>query len=282
MTKEEFILEGKHTKPILADITIKTNGEKKPLVLFVHGYKGFKDWGCWYLAAEKFAEAGMCFLKFNFSHNGGTVEQPIDFPDLEAFGNNNYIKELDDIQTVMDWVTSPDHPYAEEIDTDNITIIGHSRGGGIITVYAAEDARVNKLVSWAGVSDFESRFPKGFKRFVWKLRGVGYVENSRTKQKMPHYYQFYKNFIENRERLNIKRAMQKLTIPVLLVHGDADATVPLWEAENMKKWNPSHATLDVIPNGDHIFGGKHPWDTNELPGDLQNVADLTIAFINKH
>ena len=51
--------------------------------------------------AKEFAKDGFCFIKFNFSHNGGTVEQPIDFPDLEAFGNNNYTKELDDLESVI-------------------------------------------------------------------------------------------------------------------------------------------------------------------------------------
>ena len=34
----------------------------------------------------------------------GTVQQPIDFPDLEAFGHNNYTKELDDLDQVLNWV----------------------------------------------------------------------------------------------------------------------------------------------------------------------------------
>jgi hypothetical protein len=33
------------------------NTEKRPLVIFVHGYKGYKDWGAWDLMAEKFAES---------------------------------------------------------------------------------------------------------------------------------------------------------------------------------------------------------------------------------
>lgn len=279
MTKETYILNGQH-KPILADITLEPTNTPKPMVVFVHGYKGFKDWGCWYLVAEKFAKAGFAFVKFNFSHNGGTMEEPIDFPDLEAFGRNNYTKELDDIQTVINFFTDSQYTLANEIDTDKISVIGHSRGGGISIIAAKEDSRIKHFISWAGVSDFEMRFPKGFKKLVWRLRGVGHVENSRTKQKMPHYYEFYTNFIKNRERLNIKRALEKLTIPVLLLHGDNDDTVPLWEAENMKKWNPT-SVFEVIPNGDHVFGGKHPWETNTLPNDLEVVCDKTIEFIGE-
>ena len=92
---------GNHNKPILIDVYYKETNQPKKIIIFCHGYKGFKDWGAWNLMAAVFANAGFFFIKFNFSHNGGTIEQPIDFPDLEAFGNNNYIKELDDLTSVI-------------------------------------------------------------------------------------------------------------------------------------------------------------------------------------
>ena len=98
MIKQHYVIDGKHQKPILIDTTCVSKKTKLPIIIFCHGYKGFKDWGAWNLMANAFAKAGFLFLKFNFSHNGGTVEQPIDFPDLEAFGNNNYTKELDDLK----------------------------------------------------------------------------------------------------------------------------------------------------------------------------------------
>ena len=57
-------------KPIVYDTYFTNDGKAKPLVIFCHGYKGFKDWGPWHLVAKAFAEAGFFFLKFNFSHNG--------------------------------------------------------------------------------------------------------------------------------------------------------------------------------------------------------------------
>ena len=107
------ILEGEHGKPILVDFGYKPTGNKKPVVVFAHGFKGFKDWGHFNEVMEFFIEKNFAFVKFNFSHNGGTVEQPIDFPDLEAFGNNNYTKELADLKTVVDWIENHE---SEEVD----------------------------------------------------------------------------------------------------------------------------------------------------------------------
>ena len=63
-----------HNKPIVTDVFYLKDHVKKPIVLFCHGYKGFKDWGAWNLAAETFANNNLFFVKFNFSHNGGTLE----------------------------------------------------------------------------------------------------------------------------------------------------------------------------------------------------------------
>jgi len=90
------VIKRTHNKPILVDLRYVSGLDPKPIIIFCHGYKGFKDWGAWNIMANAFAKQGFCFIKFNFSHNGGTMEQPIDFPDLEAFANNNFIKELDD------------------------------------------------------------------------------------------------------------------------------------------------------------------------------------------
>ena len=62
-----IVLKNKsHNKPILADVFYTKNGVKKPVVIFCHGYKGYKDWGAWNLAAEAFANRNVFFIKFNF------------------------------------------------------------------------------------------------------------------------------------------------------------------------------------------------------------------------
>ena len=81
--EKNILLEFKGKKPILLDLYFEKNKQPKPIIIFCHGFKGYKDWGAWNLVAEAFSKAGFLFLKFNFSHNGGTLEQPIDFPDLD-------------------------------------------------------------------------------------------------------------------------------------------------------------------------------------------------------
>ncbi|KAA5827533.1 alpha/beta hydrolase [Algibacter amylolyticus] len=272
------IISGKHEKPILTDVFYNQDHGQKPVVIFCHGYKGFKDWGPWDLMAEAFANAGFFFIKFNFSYNGGTVEQPIDFPDLEAFGNNNYIKELDDLESVIDWISNHTK-YQPEINTGNISLIGHSRAGGIVTIKAEEDNRIKKVISLAGVCDFGKRTFTIGNLEEWKRDGVKYVLNGRTKQQMPHFYQFYENFVANEERLTIKRAVSNLKIPYLIIHGDADTSVLIDEAYNLNNWN-SNSLLEIIESANHVFGGSHPWSKDNLPKALKEALIISIQFLN--
>ena len=276
--RKNLIIQSQHQKPILTDTFYTQNGQAKPIVIFAHGFKGYKDWGCWNLVAEAFARQNLFFVKFNFSHNGGTKEQPIDFPDLEAFGNNNFIKELDDLQSVIDWVFR-EKSIQNEIDTSNITLIGHSRGGGIVALKASEDNRISKIITWAGVSDFEARFPKGEALALWRNQGVSYIENSRTKQQMPLYYQFYENFEQHKEQLHIQSAVNNLKIPYLILHGTNDTTVLFEEAKNLHSWN-TKCELQLLEGANHTFGATHPWKKTFMPAHVQSIIEKSIVFVN--
>jgi pimeloyl-ACP methyl ester carboxylesterase len=274
---QNTIIEGKHEKPILTDVFYSATKQSKPIVIFAHGYKGFKDWGCWNLVAEQFATNNLFFVKFNFSHNGGTAKQPIDFPELEAFGNNNYTIELDDLQTVIDWVLE-NEDFGDEIDTSNIILIGHSRGGGIAILKANEDKRVTGLITWAAVSNFGDRSATFGDLEEWKKNGVKYVLNGRTKQQMPHYFQFYENYKANETRLNIELAVKKIEIPYLIIHGTHDTSISFKEAENLHDWHPK-SEIYPVKQANHTFNSKHPWIENNLPKHLQKVVDKSINFI---
>lgn len=271
--EKNIIISNPETRNFLADAFYPESENKLPLVIFAHGYKGYKDWGAWDLMAEKIAEAGFYFVKFNFSHNGTTVENPTHFADLEAFGENNFSKELSDYSVVIShFFTQP------EVDSDKITIIGHSRGGGISTIHAFEDARVKALVVLASVSHFGYRFPSGDRLHEWESNGVMFTENKRTNQQMPHYYQFFEDYKANEESFNIQYASQHMEKPTLVVKAGSDETVKDNEAELLHEWNKD-SELVVIENASHTFGAREPWTENTMPSDLEKATASIINFL---
>ena len=58
---KNLLLNRKDEKTIVYDVFYKANNTPKPIVIFCHGYKGYKDWGAWNLVAERFAEEGYFF-----------------------------------------------------------------------------------------------------------------------------------------------------------------------------------------------------------------------------
>lgn len=274
ISEKNIYLENKETKGFLADIFYIDSGKKLPLVVFVHGYKGYKDWGAWDLMAKKFAEAGFFFVTFNFSHNGTTVDSPSDFADLEAFGNNNYTKELSDLSVVIDHFI--DHPNA---DPGKVVLIGHSRGGGISIIKTFEDERINGLITLASVDTLE-RFPTGQAFENWKRDGVYYALNGRTHQEMPHYYQFYEDYEQNIHRFDVERATEMAKAHMLIIHGTKDEAVDVKHAEHLHILNPN-SELFLIENANHTFGAKEPWTEQDLPQDLNTVTEKCIGFIKE-
>ncbi|MAX05232.1 MAG: alpha/beta hydrolase [Flavobacteriales bacterium] len=265
------IINGSSKKDILIDTTFLEGNIKRKVVVFSHGFKGFKDWGPFNSIAEYFAASGFVFVKFNFSYNGTSIDRPSDFVDLDSFGNNNFCKELDDLGLVIDWVI-------EEFNNPEITLFGHSRGGAISILKSAEANCISNVVSWASPSDLIGRLPVNEKQKKWKETNVAYIYNGRTKQNMPLYYQFYKNCLANSERLSISNALRDLRVPHLHIHGDADPTVLVDEAYNIKKWS-SGTQLYIIKGANHVFDGCHPYNSLSFPRDLRDAIDTTIAFL---
>jgi dipeptidyl aminopeptidase/acylaminoacyl peptidase len=273
-------ISGAEGKPVLLDIFYKES-KPQPVIIYAHGFNGFKDWANFDLIAEQFVEAGFCFVKFNFSHGGTSPDAPEEFVDLEAYGNNNYTKELFDLQQVIDLVLDQNNPQASVIDGTKLFLIGHSRGGGVVLLKAAEETRVKAVATWASVS--QSKTPWGSwpeERIQrWKETGVEYYTNSRTKQQMPLYYQLYEDFQKNKERLDVLAAVNRLNIPLLICHGTADEAVPVENAYKLKE-AAKNAELFLV-DSDHVFGRKHPWTSEKLPQPMQTVVNETIDFFKK-
>ena len=277
--KKNHIVEPDHGKSFLMDYQVVQDGKDLPLVIFVHGIKGFKEWGTWNQIGEYFAQNGFIFAKFNFSHNGTTLEKPDQFADLEAFGRNNYMLELADLDAMITHCTTHT-TILEYWDQKNIALIGHSRGGPVCLVQATHDERITQLVSWAAVRDFDYAWHNEKAMADWKRNGVMYRINSRTKIAMPLYYQLYTNYLENKDYLDAEAAAKKIQKPWLIAHGTADEAVSDQSAKDLHAWS-QNKKLAFIEGANHTFGGVHPHTDIDLPSHTNELIQKTIDFLNQ-
>jgi pimeloyl-ACP methyl ester carboxylesterase len=263
------IYTGSESRESLVDLTVPKNFNGKTIV-FLHGFMGFKDWGCWNLVENFFVDKGFASCKYNVSHNGGTTVNGIDFPDPEAFSMNTYRKEKEDLAAIIQWLEAH-FPEGKEF-----YLIGHSRGGGTALLGAAAHPKVKKCATWAGISSISDRFPTGEVLDTWKKDGVRYVHNGRTKQDLPNSYFQYKDFLKHSSELDIEAACKNLNKPVLVIHGTADESVSIEEGRKLANW--LHTELVEIDGANHTFGSAHPWNSEILPVDLEIVCGKTLKF----
>ncbi|MEO0405223.1 MAG: alpha/beta hydrolase [Bacteroidota bacterium] len=275
MNTTEFHIKGSDGIPMLADLRWEKESSPHSLIIFCHGYKGFKDWGAWDQFANELCTDTSAVLKFNFSHNGTCVDHPSEFRRLDLFGENNYSKEVHDTEKVIEYVTSSDFPLK---GIKSIHLAGHSRGGGIAILTAYKRSEIQSVITMASVSDFEVRFPFGRDLQEWKSRGVRFIKNGRTGQFMPHNISFLHDFYDNREALDIRSKVKVFQKPMLIVHCMDDLAVHVSEALKLKKWNPT-AELKLLETGGHTFDVRHPWDSEELSEKMLEVTKHIKAFL---
>lgn len=273
--QKEYKFKGSDKRLITADLTYAKYQDEVPIVVFAHGFKGFKDWGAWPLAAEIFAIKGLPFFKFNFSHNGTTPENLTEFTDLEAFGNNNFKKEYDDVGFVTEFIVNK-APSFDFNWNGEIHLLGHSRGGAIALLKAATDTRISRCATWSSVSDLERYIEmKDFSE--WQEEGVHFIKNGRTNQNMPIYFQFVAAYAENAKLLNVSSNLESLECPLLIVHGEDDPVVPLEDAHTLYN-EVSHSILVEIEEADHTFNTKHPLTERKIPKAFAEAVTETIEF----
>ncbi|WP_419701050.1 alpha/beta hydrolase family protein [Mucilaginibacter sp. NFX135] len=271
--KDNYTLPGAKGRPMLIDVTYNDALKNAPVVIFAHGFKGFKDWGTHNLVADHFARNGFRYLKFNFSHNGTTPDHPTDFADLIAFSDNTFSIELEDLDTIIDFACSGAGMAAAE----GVFLIGHSMGGGISIIKSAEDSRIKKLITMASISGFRNLWTKQSEA-QWYLQGIIYMHNSRTGQQMPLKSTLLDDLDKHPLRLNIQAKAAEVKQPWLLVHGDIDPTVPLEHARELHTAQPN-TQLMIIKGGDHVLGASHPYSGDTLPAALHEFCDAVIIFL---
>lgn len=280
LVREAFEVPGSGGEAIRGDIVHYRQGGPgqldvgKSVVVLLHGFKGFKDWGFFPFLADEIAASGTTVVTFNASHGGiGPDLDGSRFSRLDLFERSSWSSYLDDLRIVLD-VLAAGRGAFERIETDRVHLVGHSMGGGLAVLQAAVDPRVRSVHLLAAVSHVV-RFGAD-DRERWRRDGRIGIPNARTGQTMWLGTGFLDDLEQNAAQLDIEAAAKRVDVPAWIAHGEADETVPVAEARSLAAWIPD-ATLDVIPGASHTFDGAHPFTG---PGAaLSRVRDGLLASL---
>ncbi len=270
--------------PIRYDLLVPVapNGTVLPVILFLHGFKGFKDWGAFPDAYEELARAGFAVIAFNMSLNG-VGESMLEFDEPELFRRQTFSQDLSDVGSVIAAIKDK-KIYSDKaiLDTDRVGIIGHSRGGHTAVVAAAEYAEIQCLVTWSAVADYNARWSSEMKK-DWEAKGFTEIKNSRTGEILPLDKIAYEDGILNADKLMAIKRVQEIYIPSMFIAGKDDEAVPVTESEKLFRKSPAYdKEIRLIDNAGHTFQVSHPFDINDYPPEFEEVIDLTEGWFLDH
>jgi len=251
-----------------AQSTASGAGPSRPIAVLIHGFKGFMDWGFFPYLSRRLAAAGFVVVSMN-SSGSGVGDDPMEMEDEDAFFNDSYSRQLEDIARVRAFARAlPGVDHGREV------LMGHSRGGGMAVLSSAEDPPT-ALVTWAAIDDAD-RFDEGMK-VRWRAQGYLEVPNARTGQVHRMGVAGLEDFEQNRARLNIANAAQRLDAPFLAIHGLEDATVPYSAAVSLSDHARRGEAL-LIEGADHGLGASHPLQAPESISTLEVAVESTVTF----
>jgi alpha-beta hydrolase superfamily lysophospholipase len=227
-----------------------------PTVILLHGFTGYKEERHEVVLAEELAAQGFVAVRFDFSgygESGGTVKDDYRF-------SHHY----EDVRSVCDYVTGLDY-----VDSHRVGLWGHSLGGSMAVVFAADHPDLIKSVSIVGSPTMLQHAPWIEAILAsWKASGFFYFKNGDYPgANLPYEY------IADIDKFNILESARKLQQPLQVVLGYQDEAVdPRNTKEIYESAGSSEKELVQIKDM------KHNYDTD--PEMVKKVNEAVLAFLS--
>ena len=197
------------------------------LLIIGHGVTGNKDRPWAEALANAVAASGTPALRFSFSGNGDSEGD---------FRDSTISKEVQDLSAVIDAASAEGY--------DEIVFAGHSMGGAVGVIAAAQDDRIARLISLAGMV-YTRKFAEV--EFGDATPDQGFMWDD---EDCP----LSKTYVEDMNAIGdvLDRAPQ-ITVPWLLIHGSEDDVVPIQESRDIMPKAGGPTEFVEIPGSNHVF-----------------------------
>jgi alpha/beta superfamily hydrolase len=200
-------------------------------VLVLHGFPGMapilND------VVSSLCQAGFAPMSFHYKGCWGSG------------GSYSFLGALHDTQKALDLVVN-----REDLDIDNLSIIGHSFGGLIAILMAAKNEIVKGVAALCPVANMKSELGSTRAKNILQ-RGLPFVSGFPMRKAVKEWE------ILSRQYEPIDYVKKIAPRPFLLIHGDKDDIIPLSCSKILfsKAFEPKN--MSIIVGADHIFAGKH-------------------------
>lgn len=208
----------------------------KQLVIVCHGFQSSKERIPMVNLAAALEKEGISAFRFDFAGNGESEG---------SFQYGNYRREAEDLRAVVQ------HFHGENRVIS--AVIGHSKGGNVVLLYASKYNDVHTVVNISGRFNLEKGMEGRLgKDFLLRLKQHGYIDVFNRKGKFE--YRVTEESLKDRLTTDIHAVclLIQQECRVLTVHGSMDKLVPAEDALEFAKFIPNHK-LHIIKGANHEY-----------------------------
>lgn len=225
--------------------------ESKELVVLCHGFRSTKEDKTILKLVDAITDQGFSVVRFDFSGNGESRGE---------FQYGNYRKEADDLHSVIQCLASSYKIYA---------VLGHSKGGDVVLLYAAIYRDVPRVINVSGRFDLANGIEDRLgPNFMERIKEDGFIDVKNKSGKVE--YRVTEASLMERLATDMRSVACSIdkNCRVLTVHGSADEIIPVEDALEFDKLIPNHK-LHIIEGANH----SHSAHQDEL-------ASVVTDFLN--
>ena len=196
------------------------------VVVSCHGMMSTKDGTKHVLLGEELARRGVPMLRFDFAGRGESEGSLFDLC---------CTNEVGDLTAAIDFLAAK--------GVERFALFGSSLGGAVALLTAARDERVVAIATLAAVGHLAA-LAESQPEAMSAWESVGYVETPEGR--------LGRGFLDDARAHDVIAAVRVLRAPVLVIHGEDDATVPAADAHDIASAARS-ASLDLVAGAGHTF-----------------------------
>ncbi|CAA0384853.1 unnamed protein product [Arabidopsis thaliana] len=248
-TQQKIVILNSHNENLVG--LLHETGSTE-IVVLCHGFRSNKNFEIMKNVAVAIEKEGISAFRFDFSGNG---ESERSF----YYGNYNY--EADDLHSVIQ--------YFSNLNRVVTIILGHSKGGDVVLLYASKYHDIPNVINLSGRYDLKKGIGERLgEDFLERIKQQGYIDVKDGDSG----YRVTEESLMDRLNTDMHEACLKIDkeCRVLTVHGSGDETVPVEDAKEFAKIIPNHE-LQIVEGADHCY-------TNYQ----SQLASTVMEFIKSH
>lgn len=254
--QKHFQIKNKRGLNLAVVLELPSDVVKCPMVMLLHGFKGYKEEETYTDLAAKLVAKGIGAVSFDasgFGESEGTLEDDYRF--------SNY---SEDAEIIYEWLMTQDF-----FDRNNFGVCGQSMGGAQAILFSANHPHVKAVCSISPPDKVGTKDALGKVKDSW--RAVGYLEEQSSKygkMKIPYSY------LEDAMKYDFVELVRDVASPILIVLGEKDSTVLPIQSEAIYTAANDPKELMRLENMDHFY--KRNLEI------LNEVNEKVVSFFNRH